>query len=245
MKVIFSGAEDSGKSLMIARVAENLVYRNEKWAKITGKPRPIVSNMEFSERFHVFAAKHNVPVRHWRDIAELPSLTSCDLVMDEIGTYLDARTFKDLPLDVRLWLQQASKMGVDIYGTAQDFAQVDVSFRRLMTKDNGGLWHISKIIGSPRPNETRPPVARIWGVCSMRQLDPVAYDEESKKFAGQGLPRFFFITAHYCAFFDTTKRIPTSRPVPLKHIARPCADPNCEFKMYETHDGRIHRIFHV
>jgi len=241
MKTIFSGLEDSGKSLLLASVSANIVWRNSKWAKITEKPRPLVSNLVFSEEFFQYAKGLGVPIRYWKNIDELPELTNCDLIVDEVGTYFDSRTFKDLPLDVRLWLAQASKLGVDMYGSAQDFAQVDIAFRRLTTE----LHHITKVIGSRRPAETRPPVKRIWGLCFIRQLDPVAYDEDSKKFAGNGLPRPFWITRKMCSIFDTTRRIPKSKPMPYKHIARPCAEPNCKLQMHEVIGGVHYKVQHV
>jgi len=178
-KTIFSGLEDSGKSLQLAITAGVLAERNSKWAKITGVPRPIVSNLEFLPSFHKYVTEDlGIPIKYWKDLEELPLLTDCDLIIDEVGAYLDSRTFKDLPLDFRLWLAQASKLGVDIYGSAQDFAQVDITFRRLTTH----LYEITKLIGSSRPTKTRPSSKRIWGVCTMRALDPVGYDEQKKAF---------------------------------------------------------------
>jgi len=240
-KTIFSGLEDSGKSLMLATVAANLVWRNAKWAKQSEIARPIVSNLEFSPEFRDYAKGLGIEIRYWRDVAELVDLRDCDLIMDEVATYFDSRTFKDLPLDVRMWLAQASKLGCDIYGSAQDFAQVDIAFRRLTTE----LWHVTKWAGSRRPAISRPPVTRIWGICTMRQLDPVAYDEETKKFAGEGLPRIFFITKAMCSIFDTTKRIPKSSPPPFKHVERRCVDENCKFERHKIINGVHYIVSHV
>lgn len=240
-KIIFSGAEDSGKSLKLAEYSGKILERNADWLKITGVPRPIISNIEYSPSFLEYANQLNVPIRHWRDLEELPALTDCDLIIDEVGTYFDSRTFKDLPLDIRLWLAQASKLGVDIYGSAQDFAQVDLAFRRLTTE----LYHITKLVGSQRPTKTRPPVTRIWGVCMMRELDPVGYDEQKKQFAASGMPSVFFIRREICEIFDTTKRIAKTKPPPYKHVMRPCAEPGCKFKLYENFGGVTHKISHV
>jgi len=241
-KVIFSGLEDSGKSLMLATRAGQLVERNAKWLKITGIPRPIYSNLEFQKEFTDYADSLGIPIRYWKDLEELPELKNCDLIIDEVGAYFDSRTFKDLPLDLRLWLAQASKLGVDIYGSAQDFAQVDLTFRRLTTE----LFHITKLIGSARPSPTRPPVKRIWGVCMIRELDPVGYDEQKRAFNNSGImPSWFFIRKEYCEIFDTTKRIAKSLPPPYKHVERRCVDPNCKFEMFITRDGHKHKISHV
>jgi len=240
-KTIFSGLEDSGKSYQLAYTAGWLVERNAKWLKITGVPRPVISNLEFQPWFEQYAEQLGIPIRYWRDLEELPAISNADLIIDEVGAYFDSRTFKDLPLDVRLWLAQASKLGVDIYGSAQDFAQVDLAFRRL----TGELLHITKLMGSPRPALTRPPVKRVWGLCTIRALNPMGYDEQKKEFKSSGLPRFFVIRREHCNIFDTTKRIAKSKPPPYKHVARACADPKCKFKLYETIGGVQHKIAHV
>lgn len=241
-KTIFSGLEDSGKSLKLAEYAGKIVERNSDWAKVTGKPRPLVSNLEFMPDFFTWATEEKgIPIRYWKDLEELPTLQNCDLIIDEVGAYFDSRTFKDLPLDIRLWLAQASKLGVDIYGSAQDFAQVDITFRRLTTT----LFHITKLMGSPRPAETRPPVKRIWGVCMMRELDPVGYDEQKRKFNNAAiLPKWFFIREEICRIFDTTKRIAKTAPPPYKHVERACAD-GCDFSLYRMVHGHKHKISHV
>lgn len=243
-KIIFSGLEDSGKSLMLAEYSGKIIERNAGWYKVTGVPRRLVSNMPYSDSFREYAESLGVPepIKFWKDIEELEELRDCDLVIDEVGTYFDSRTFKDLPLSTRLWLAQASKLGVDIYGAAQDFAQVDLAFRRLTTE----LYHITKIAGSPRPSRTRPPIKRIWGICMLRELDPVGYDEQERKFNNAStFPSFFLIRREMCQIFDTNTRVAKSKPPPYKHITRPCADVNCKFKLYETVDGHVHKISHV
>lgn len=241
-KVIWTGLEDSGKSLEVARMASHIMYRNAKWAKKSKELRPIVYNMPFSDKFLNECARLGVPTRKWKDLEELVHLKGCDLFVDEIGTYFDSRTFANLPLDIRLWLAQASKLGVDMFGAAQDFAQVDVSFRRLTTH----LYLVTKLAGSMRPHPTRPPVKRIWGVYTVREMDPRTYDtgtnaEENAK----GWPWPHFIYKEHCELYDTTQRIEKSAPPPFKHVARHCEINGCNLKMYHTHNGQVHKISHV
>jgi len=236
MKIVYTGSEGSGKSYQLALTAGRLVERNHDWLKKTGIPRPITSNLHFSPQFEEFAAERSIPIYYWKDIEELPKMTETDLLVDEIGAYFDSPTFKDLPLDVRLWIAQADKLGVDIFGTAQDFAQVDITFRRLVSGKGNALYLIDKIAGSNRPSSTKPFIKKVWGVCTKIEIDPVAYDEETKKFAGKGvIPSFFFIRKEICEIFDTNLRIEKSKFPPYKHIERECADPNCEF----------HKVTHV
>lgn len=263
-KTVFSGLESSGKSLRLAKISIDLVYRNSKWNALREKqyqesleswersvelrrgtgadldsfiaenpepikpePRPLLSNIIFKEHFHTWATKEmGVPIYYWTNLDELIKYDNADVIIDEIGTYFDSRLWSDLSLDVRRWLSQGAKSGIEMYGSAQDFAQVDLAFRRLTTN----LYHIVKVIGSPRPSATRPPVTKIWGVCMMRELNPREYKEDKKSFdKTQMFPSFFIIEKAHCDIFDTTQKILRSTPPALKHIHRTCEDDACGY----------------
>jgi len=227
MKVIFSGLESSGKSLKLAMLVCDLVARNARWNRIGGTNRPIISNMRFNPVFEQYAHEQGVELRYWNQLEELISYTEADIICDEVGNYFDARMWADLSLDVRRWLTQGAKQGIEFYGGAQDFAQVDKAFRRLVQP--GDLVHITKLMGSRRPSATKPPVKRIWGICAVSKLDPQGYDEDKKKFANAGLPSFFFIRREFCEIFDTRQKIERSAPPPLRHIERVCEFSDCSF----------------
>jgi len=237
MKVIFSGLESSGKSLKLAKTVAEIAYRNSKWKKRSGQTRPIASNLEFSPQFHEHVTKElEIPIVYWTNVEELIKMHDCDVVVDEVGNYFDSRLWADLSLDARRWLSQGAKTGIEMYGSAQDFAQVDKAFRRLVNH----LFHITKVMGSRRPSPTKPPVTRIWGLCLVRELDPQGYDEDKKKFAnGSAIPSFFTIRRQDCEIFDTTQKIIRSLPTPLRHEERFC----------ERHNDAVpcsfHKIIHV
>jgi len=218
MKVIYSGLEWSGKSLKLARVAKTLVVRNSKWSKIVGVERPIWSNMFFTDAFEAYAKGMGVPIKYWQNLDDLIKIENADVICDEVGNYFDSRMWQDLSLDVRKWLTQGGKCGIEIYGSAQDFAQVDKSFRRLVNQ----LYDIRKLIGSPRPAATKPPVKRIWGVCAARELDPQGYDEDKKGFNGSFIPHLFLIRKEDCDIFDTGQKIGRSAYPALRHEERYC-----------------------
>jgi len=249
MKVIFSGLESSGKSLRLAMEVGDIANRNIKWYQKqlqryqnnpklyidTPQPRKIASNLKFSHDFESWYNEQmgQKSILYWENIEDLIKLSHCDVIIDEVGNYFDSRLWADLSLDARRWLSQGAKAGIEIYGSAQDFAQVDKSFRRLVNH----LYIIRKLIGSPRPSATRPPVVRIWGVCMMTELDPQGYNEDKKKFAGSmfQIPSFFWIEKLYCDMFDTSQIIKKSKTPPLKHVDYTCEDPSCSF----------HKIAHV
>jgi|SRR5665647_112085 len=250
MKIIFSGLEDSGKSLRLAQTAANLVHRNSAWYvqqikyykkhgamaflkeyKIERpKPRVIKSNLKFSEVFYEYATKEmGVPIMYWKDLDQILYEDDCDIIMDEVGRYFNARKWQDLSTDALGWLTQSSKRGVEIYGAAQDFSQVDVNFRRLVG-GRGGLFHIRKIMGSRRPSATKPPVKKIWGVCTMDELDPIGYDSATSLFKHKSIfPTVFFITRQYCEIFDTKQKIAQGIPPKLRHTMQLCEQATCSF----------------
>lgn len=250
MKIIFSGLEDSGKSLKLAMTASNLVVRNSKWYrqqikdyKAFGeiefsekykiqKPivRPIKSNMRFMDEFYDWATKEmRIPILYWKDLDQILYDDDCDIIMDEVSRYFNARKWQELSTDALGWLTQSSKRGVEIYGAAQDFSQVDVNFRRLVG-GRGGLFHISKLIGSRRPSPTRPPVRRIWGVCSVKELDPIGYDQSTSLFKPKSvIPSFFTIDRKYCEIFDTKQKLQAGHPPKLRHSKQMCELADCSF----------------
>lgn len=228
MKIIYSGLESSGKSYKLAMLVVDIAHRNAKWKESTGKVRTIASNLKFSEGFHNYCTQQlRIPIVYWENLEELIAMSDCDIIIDEVGNYFDSRLWSDLSLDVRRWLTQGAKVGIEIYGSAQDFSQVDKSFRRLVNK----LFHITKLIGSPRPSATRPPVNKIWGVCSIRELNPREYNEDKKSFdKTQVMPGFFILERKFCEIFDTTQKIARSSPPALKHEERFCERDSCSFR---------------
>jgi len=234
-KTIYSGLEGEGKSLRLAMLAVSLLERNATWMEKSGIVRPIYSNLKFCEDFHKRAKSWEIPVIYWENLDDLIKITNADVLMDEVGNYFDSRMWADLSLDVRRWLTQGDKMGIELYGTAQDFAQVDKSFRRLVKH----LYYIKKAFGSPRPSPTKPPVERIWGMCWFFELDPRTYKEEEDKFEQLSIFdwRFFFIRKRYCEIFDTSQKIQRSKPALMRHEERFCelGHASCTF----------HKIIHV
>lgn len=216
MKVVYTGIESSGKSLMLARKAVEIVYRNSKWYKQTGIVRPIRSNMTFSNSFHNLAESLNVPIYYYRNLDEIIYEQECDVFIDEILKYFDARNWANLTIDAKHWLTQGAKTGVHVYGSAQDFSQVEKSFRILCNQ----VYVVTKIIGSRRPMKTSPPVKRVWGVCFIRAVDPKTFKGDSVNMETIGLPSLFLIRKSDTEIFDTNaKVIPTDLP-PLKKRRR-------------------------
>jgi len=235
MIVVFTGLPGSGKSLKLADTLVNVLYRNRKvYEKNLKKyeegktdvlpPRRMLwTNLKFSPAVE---EEFKDEIQYWTDLRQLTVLRDVDVAIDEIATYFDARLWETLSLEMRRWLAQHRKFGIEIYGTAQDFAQTDKSFRRLTSH----LFLLRKIIGSGDISPTRPAPKLIWGIVVVRELDPTTYDEAKSKFATQGMiPSLMYITRKATEIFNTRAEVKMSSALPLKHIEKECENANCTF----------------
>jgi len=222
MKVVYVGKEGSGKTLLLGLKAQDLVYRNEKLFKKTGIERPIVTNISFSDNFIAWARTRHVPIRTFRGIGDLAKLTECDLLLDEIGAYFDARSYADLPLEVRLWVAQAQKLGVHIFASCQDWAQVDVSFRRLTNE----VFQVRRVFGTHRPSITMPNLTKYPWVLYIYY--PVSFDSDSQSLYGSMFDFVFaclipnLSTRTHFAIFDTNARVENDPSLEYRHLLKHC-----------------------
>jgi len=214
------GKEGSGKTLIMGRETERVIYRNARLAKKTGLVRPIVSNINYSDEFIQFALDKGVPIRKWRHISELERMTECDLFIDEVGAYFDSRTFEYLPLSTRLWLAQAQKLGVHIWGGAQDWGQIDVSFRRLV----GKIYEVKKLIGTRRPSKTLPAGKYRWAISLQWRLVPNSNSDLAETKPMSIIPVPILMLPRDMDRFDTNSRVLETDPPPLKKIVQVCEE---------------------
>jgi len=234
MIAVFTGLPGSGKSLKLASTLIAVLYRNKRYyekqlalfdaGRLETMPikRKLWTNLQFTDEVH---DEFQGYIEYWTDLRQLTPLKDVDVAIDEIATYFDARLWETLSLEMRRWLAQHRKFGVEIYGTAQDFAQTDKAFRRLTSH----LLLLRKLIGSADLSPTRPAPKHIWGIVIVRELDPTVYDEQKSKFAAEGFPNFMFITRRSTEIFDTRAEVKLSSALPLKHIEKECENASCTF----------------
>lgn len=243
MIAVFTGLPGSGKSLKLAQTLVDVLWRNKKYyEKQVAERQRRIDRGEFDEDFNVEPIKKRMLwtnlqftkqveeefegyIKYWTDLRQLTPLRDVDVAIDEIATYFDARLWETLSLEMRRWLAQHRKFGIEIYGTAQDFAQTDKAFRRLTSH----LLYLRKLVGSADLSPTRMPPKFIWGIVFVTELDPTQYDEAKSKFQTDGLPRIMFITRKATEIFDTRAEIALSSALPLKHIEKECERSDCQF----------------
>lgn len=214
---IIEGQPGQGKSLYMARLAKTLVKRNLKWKQKTGVERPIYSNIKFSTDFEMQAEGL---IQYWSSVEELVKLRDVDILWDEIATELDSRNWANLSNELKRFLSQYRKRGVDIYANTQDFSMVDVRCRLMITK----VKHIWKMAGSRDLSSTKPNPKTIWGLVVHMEVENWRETSiEKKKYALTSF-NFFFINKEDVDIYDTRQDIEQSPYPPLKKIVRTCPE---------------------
>lgn len=211
---ITEGAPGQGKSLYTARTSKHILLRNQKWFLKTGIRREIWSNLKFSDDFEKEGKDY---IKYWSDSSVLVKLRDCDIIWDEIATELDARNWPNLSVEMKRFLSQYRKRGIDIYANTQDFSMIDQRARLMISN----VRTLTKIIGSRDISTTKPAPKRIWGlvlirdVINFRETDP-----EKKKY--ELLFSLMLITRELVSIYDTRQDILLGKPPPLRHEVRHC-----------------------
>jgi len=226
---IVEGAPGQGKSLYTARLVRQLLKRNKRWAAQGHETRMICSNIKFAEAFEEESRGF---LHYWSDPDELTQFRDVDIIWDEIATELDSRNWVNLSVEMKRFLSQYRKRGVDIYANTQDFSMIDARARLMITR----VRTLTKLIGSRDISTTKPPPKYIWGLVMIRDVQNFREtDPEKKRF--ELVPSFMVIERESCEIYDTRQDITMGKPAPLKHTVVYCehydaADPahRCSFK---------------
>jgi len=226
---VIEGAPGQGKSLSTARIVRELLRRNKKWHEKNGTPlRKIASNIKFSKQLE---EEYPGQIVYWTDTTEICKMHDVDLIWDEIATELDSRNFANLTSELKRFLSQYRKRGVDIYANTQDFSMIDARARLMIT----GVETLTKLMGSRDLSATKPDPKFVWGVIVSRTVENYReISPEKKKYSI--FPSFFFIEKQLTDMYDTKQDIPQGALPPLKHVVQYCeyhgigGEHVCDFK---------------
>jgi len=211
---IIEGAPGQGKSLWTAQRAEFLLKRNERWHRKGNPKRLVWSNLKFSPQFE---KRWEGFLSYWTDSNKLVELRNCDVLWDEIATELDSRNWVNLSVEMKRFLSQYRKRGIDIYANTQDFSMIDQRARLMISR----VYTLKKLAGSRDISTTKPNPKFLWGLIMVRDvLNFRETDPEKKKYAL--VPTFFFIEKRLVSIYDTTQDIPLGEPPRLKHTVVYC-----------------------
>lgn len=217
MIFLYEGNTGQGKTYMTSVNTLLLLERNKRWyeKKKTKELRLLATNMKLSEEVE---ANYPKQILYWTELEQLIRLKECDVIFDDMASYLDSQRWTDTPTSVKRWLRLHEHYGCDIYGNAQDFLTIDIAVRRLCTS----ISRIHKFVGSRRPSATKPEIRWIWGILVIREIEIQKYKNETQEKPYIGFPKIEFIRRKYCKTFDTKQDIKQSDYPPLHHIERSC-----------------------
>lgn len=216
MKVIYTGIESSGKSLLLSRQAEKVRRRNIGWYKVTGLKRTMAFNSPMSPEFIKLIESSNINYLQFKNLDEILYLEEADIFIDEVIKFFPASGSNSLSNEQLHFITQGAKSGIHLWGASQDFSQVHKQFRLLVNE----VYVITKIIGSARPMKTAPPVKYIWGICTKRKVNPLSFKGDSATMDQiEGGLSIFLIKKEDVQRFDTSYKIPISK-LPTKKLRR-------------------------
>lgn len=213
MKVVYTGLESSGKSLMLSRIAEKIRKRNITWLRtrvkkgLSPNPRRMAFKIPMSDKFISQIEDNGLIYAEFKTFNEYEDWTDTDFFFDEILKDFPARGSDPLPYHVMEWLTQGAKSGNDIYATCQDFSQVHKQFRLLTNK----VYKVRRHIGSERPIKSRPPINSIWGICSKQSVKPESFKGDMVDMKANFIPLPFLISKRDTERYDTLYKVPQAR----------------------------------
>lgn len=215
-KVAFTGLESSGKSLQLSIQADLALKRNIKWMKKREKlglefvPRTMCFDSPMSEKFVKQIEDAGCKYMKFSSLMDILYLQQADIFINEIIKYFPASGSQPLTNEQMDFLTQGAKSGVFLYFASQDFSQAHKQFRLLCNE----VYVVTKIIGSRRPILSGPPVNKIWGLCTLRKVNPATFKGDSVSMESMGLPIPFFINKEDTERFDTLFKVPLSELPP-------------------------------
>lgn len=237
---VVTGLGDNGKSLVMADTAYQNLLTYEKWYKKqkTEVPRHIALNKKtmrlapwVEERFGIWP---NGYIQYYQGLKEIHLLKQCDVFLDELGTNFHSRRWTDMTQEIIDWFNTLGHNEIFIYGSAQNFLDIDVTLRR----KTQNVISLKKVMGSRRPGKSLPPVKRIWGLISMRYVHYSEMDKDEWKRERSSFPRPFLITKFRCSLYDTLQHIERTEYPPYECVERGCNNPK-----HLMNDGEPFRKF--
>jgi len=255
LTVLFYGPRSSCKSLQQAVWTLKIFkYLDKLYSKNPQLPQAIILsnqkfNKEITEKYIEWRLYYWENIRQlrycprkncWKDKLQ-HRLHDCYIIFDDIATIIPADGWADLPRWFRKTFAQAGHFGIHCLANIQDPISCDINFRRYVDL----CYKFRKIIGSMRPELTKPPIKNIWGIYTTRQIPAEELwrygnmsEEEIKALKEKEkegiMPRtknwkwtFHLITRKKTEIYDTLQDIPEYMPNSLEHQELKCINPNC------------------
>lgn len=267
LTILFFGPRSAGKSLHQAKRSIKIMkYLTALYRRNKKLPRSIIlSNQKFSkkieEKYQRYADTGEQLLFYWENFRQLRwcprencwrgkerhRLHGAYIIFDDIATIIPADGWKDLPVWFRKMFAQAGHQGIHCLANIQDPMSCDINFRRYVDV----AYKFRKLMGSARPEETKPPIKVIWGFYSTHKVSAdklfkdgdIPYEqielikEKEKKLgirSGEWKYALHWIGRKASEYYDTLQDIPEYMPDTLEHIEKRCQHPGCRM-VHVTH----------
>ena len=212
MKLVYTGLESSGKSLLMSRQAEKILERNIRYHKLLTKlkipcPRTMAFNQPMSDTFIKRIEDNGLKYVEWKNFDEIELLTQADIFIDELIKIFPQRGSDPLPPHVMDFLTQGAKSGNQLYCTSQDFSQVHKQFRILTNR----VYVCKKLMGNPRPFPSTPPVKSIWGVILKSSVKPESFQGDNASMETNFIPFPHLISKRDTLRYNTLYKVPSAQ----------------------------------
>jgi len=214
---VITGRPGACKTSMLCERLMSVLNRNLKYRKKTGSIRKVYLNFPVNVNVYEKYKDFLIFVSNETFVQEMVKWQDCDIFIDELLYHFDAQMWKELGMGPKRFLAIHRHLGVEIYATSQDFAQVDISFRRLTDK----VFYLVKLLSSRDPSPTKPPVKWILGLSVVYTINPTDYKENQKENTTH-LHWLFINTRAKCEIYDTRQKYNPGKPLPKKHIELTC-----------------------
>jgi len=151
------------------------------------------------------------------------------LVLDELSLLLDARSWDQLPQQVKFILRQHRKFGVDVIGFSQSVKDIDTVYRRLVQR----LFVIKKLFMW----KYKVPFGFFW----VREYDSDHVDKDRAERTPypilSHMPELVFVDPWILWSMDSWAIFtPPPQQIEVRHYTHVCEDPHCD------HQRIVHAI---
>ena len=193
---IITGRPGSGKTYILANLGMKFLQQGKK----------VYANFKLN-----YEGKNLI---YWTKPSELTKIEQGIILMDEAQIYFNSRKWEDLDEQLQYKLQQHRKDGLDIWGTTQHEARIDVLMRELVSS----FFVCKKIFGS-KEGAKKP-----WGLILMSHYYPEEMKSIKKSNSFFDID-FIWIQKKVCNFYNTKEKIRPEEKPTLTHHEKFC--PTC------------------